>query len=133
MTSQYSADYFNGQLANQTNLAVKVCLSSMCLVGIPSLRCLTYSFKSIVALRAASEIFQILGDNDKSKQYNVRPLSSFIVETNLIRISVPVYRHLVPGTMAENGALIGPVSLYAFLRKQYIVSVAFSTIAAILR
>ena len=29
-------------------------------------------FKSIVALRAASEIFQILGNSDKSQQYGVR-------------------------------------------------------------
>ena len=133
MESQFSADNFNGQLANQTNLAVKVCLSSMCLVGILSLRCLTYSFKSIVALRAASEIFQMLGDNDKSKQYNVRPLSSFIVETNLIRISVPVYRHLVPGTVADDRARIGPNSLHAFLRKQHIVSVVFAVTVMTLR
>lgn len=46
--SQFSSDSFNGQLANQTNLAVK----------------------SIVALKAASEIFQILGNNEKSQQYN---------------------------------------------------------------
>ena len=75
----------------------------------------------------------MLGDNDKSKQYNVRPLSSFIVEISLIRISVAVYRHLVPGTMADNRTRVGPISLHAFLRKQHIVSVVFVVTVTILR
>ncbi|KAF9782924.1 hypothetical protein BJ322DRAFT_182136 [Thelephora terrestris] len=64
MASQYSADGFNGQLANQTNLAVK----------------------SIVALKAASEIFQILGNNDKSQQYN-SVATSFLQQWQAIAIS----------------------------------------------
>ncbi|KAF9782928.1 hypothetical protein BJ322DRAFT_182840 [Thelephora terrestris] len=64
MKSQYSADTFNGQLANQTNLAVK----------------------SIVALRAASEIFQILGDNEKSQLYN-STASSFLEKWLKIAVS----------------------------------------------
>jgi len=48
MASQYSSDSFAGQLPNQTNLAVK----------------------SIVALKAASEIFQILGDTNRSQHYS---------------------------------------------------------------
>ena len=95
----------------------------MYLVGIRGLRCL---FKSIVALRAASEISRILGNNDKSQQYNVRVLPPFIIEANLIHISAAVYRHLVPGTVADDRARIGPNSLHAFLRKQHIVSVVFA-------
>jgi len=48
VTNQVSSDSYAGPLANQTNLAVK----------------------SIVAIKAASEIFQILGDTDKSQQYS---------------------------------------------------------------
>jgi len=64
VASQFSADNFNGQLANQTNLAVK----------------------SIVALRAASVIFQILGDNDKSQQYN-STASSFLGQWQKIALA----------------------------------------------
>lgn len=72
MASQFSSDSFAGQLANQTNLGVKVCILSSGLPGwCPQTHDRTPS-KSIVALKAASEIFQILGDNDKSQQYNVR-------------------------------------------------------------
>ena len=111
-------------------LLSRCALCPICLVSIRSLR---YLFKSIVALRAASEIFQILGDNDKSQEYNVRLLSSFIVEAHLIRVPAAVYRQLTPGTMAENGARVGPVSLYAFLRKQHFVSVTCAVIVMILR
>ena len=75
----------------------------------------------------------MLGDNDKSQQYNVRILSPFIIEANLIHISAAVYRHFVPGTVAENRARIGPISLHAFLRKQHIVSVVFAVTVMTLR
>ena len=105
----------------------------MYLVGILSLRRLSNPFKSIVALRAASEIFQMLGNNDKSQQYNVRLLSPFIIEANLIYISAAVYRHLIPGAVAENRARIGSISLHAFLWKQHFVSVAFALTVMTLR
>ena len=52
IASQLSSDSYAGELGNQTNLAVK----------------------SIIAIKAASEIFRILGDNDKSQQYDVRSI-----------------------------------------------------------
>jgi len=64
MPSQYSSDSFAGQLANQTNLAVK----------------------SIIALRAASEIFQILGNNDKSQQYG-SVATSFLQQWQSVALS----------------------------------------------
>ena len=75
----------------------------------------------------------MLGNNDKSQQYNVRLLSPFIIEANLIYISAAVYRHLIPGAVAENRARIGSISLHAFLWKQHFVSVAFALTVMTLR
>jgi len=52
IADQLSSDSYAGELGNQTNLAVK----------------------SIIATKAASEIFRILGDDDKSQQYDMRSL-----------------------------------------------------------
>ncbi|KAF9790927.1 hypothetical protein BJ322DRAFT_417052 [Thelephora terrestris] len=65
MGSQFSSDSFAGQLANQTNLAVK----------------------SIIALQAASEIFQILGDSNKSTQYG-NAAASFLEQWQSIALSI---------------------------------------------
>jgi len=62
--SQYSSDSFAGPLANQTNLAVK----------------------SIVALKAASEIFRILGDDFRSQQYD-NVSTSFLQQWQTVALS----------------------------------------------
>ncbi|KAF9653386.1 DUF1793-domain-containing protein [Thelephora ganbajun] len=62
--TQLSSDSYAGELGNQTNLAVK----------------------SIVALKAASEIFQILGDNSKSKQYD-NVAASFLGQWQSVALS----------------------------------------------
>jgi hypothetical protein len=70
MASQFSSDSFAGALPNQTNLAVKVSFAS------DRLKTPVYDLdptppKSIVALKAASEIFLILGDTNRSQHYDV--------------------------------------------------------------
>ena len=70
MESQLSTDSRAGKLGNQTNLAVKV--RPPFDEQLPSLRSRPFLFQSIVAIKAASEIFRILGDNEKSQNYDVR-------------------------------------------------------------
>ncbi|KAF9791272.1 hypothetical protein BJ322DRAFT_439174 [Thelephora terrestris] len=65
MASQFSSDSFAGALPNQTNLAVK----------------------SIVALKAASEIFLILGDTNKSQHYD-SVSASFLTQWQNVALSL---------------------------------------------
>ena len=125
MVSQPSSDSFAGELGNQTNLAVKVCLSLDIQPGLfPNLQHRSNLFsQSIVALKAASEIFRILGNDVKSKNFDVRCLF-LLYDRDVVEAAVAEYCHLVPGAMAERRALVGQVSLYPLLRKQSIVSIA---------
>jgi hypothetical protein len=81
------------------------------------------SFKSIIALKAASEIFRILGDNEKTQQFGVRRLV-LVYHRKVIKVPAAERCHLVPGAMAGCRALVGQVSLYPLVWKQPIVSVA---------
>lgn len=114
MGSQFSADSFAGQVANQTNLAVKVSFT------IDRLNSLAYSSdpipsQAIVALKAASEIFLILGDNNRSQHYDVCPII-LLHHFDMTDMSVsPECLYLVPGTMAECCTLVGQISLYPLL------------------
>jgi len=80
-----------------------------------------FFFQSIVAIKAASEIFRILGDNDKSTQYNVRYL--VLYRRCVVNMSTTEFCHLLPGTMAESCALAGQDPLYPFVWGHLIVSV----------
>jgi hypothetical protein len=117
MASQFSSDSFAGQLANQTNLGVKVCI-------LPGELSPTYGhtpLKSIVALKAAAEIFNILGDSDKSQQYNVRsPIPSS--RSRMLSMSAAERRHFIPATMANRRALFRQVSLHSLIWGQPVVS-----------
>ena len=99
MGSQFSGDSFAGALGYQTDF-----------------------FKSIIALKAASEIFRILGDNEKTQQFEVRRL---VLPDHRKVVKVPATErcHLVPGTMAGYRTLIGQVSLHPSVWEQPIVSV----------
>ena len=48
---------------------------------------LVHIFKSIVAIKAASEIFRILGDTAKSQQYNVRR-PTFLCDRNEVDLPI---------------------------------------------
>ena len=123
MGSQYSSDSFAGALGNQTNLAVKVRLSLDEQLGCPfSLRSLSHLFKSIIALKAASEIFRILGDDEKTQQFGVRRLV-LIYYRKVVKVCGAERCYLVPGAMAGCRALVGQVSLHPFVWEQPIVSV----------